>query len=217
MVSSIVAISGPSGSGKTLLATTLRAQLQSQRPINSVTVLAEDAYYHDQSHLEPDARARVNFDHPAALDHGLLLEHLRQLRQGNSVQVPVYDYQAHVRSERSYRQAPADVVLVEGILLLSNPQLRLEFDFSLFIETPLDLCLTRRIARDTRERGRSEESVQRQFRDSVEPMYHQHIAPSAAHAHLVVRGSDDHEHNARLLGSHILARLNPNSQGGEEI
>ncbi|HBO13874.1 MAG TPA: uridine kinase, partial [Halieaceae bacterium] len=153
---------------------------------------------------------RVNYDHPAALEQDLLLSHLHALRAGEDVEVPVYDYARHTRASRSERVSPAPVVLVEGILLLAHPGLRDFFDIRFFVDTPLDLCLLRRLARDLEERGRSAADVLRQYEETVRPMYFEFIQPSARHADMVITGGG---RNAaaldvvkRLVLSHLAAR-----------
>ena len=190
MVTHVIAITGPSGSGKSFLAQALQQSLQAFSPSLKIAVLAEDSYYRDQTHVPMAEREQVNYDHPAALEHDLLLSHLRDIKAGTSVDVPSYDYARHTRSELRQQLHPTELLIVEGILLLSHAQLRHEFDLRLFVDTPMDVCLTRRMQRDCMERGRSEESVRQQFEATVLPMFHEHIAPTKDHAHLVVSGED---------------------------
>ncbi len=152
-------------------------------------VVAEDAYYHDQSHLPFEQRLLTNYDHPDAFEHDLLRRQLHALRRGNAVALPQYDYTRHTRSEQSQELLPPDLLIVEGIMTLVNPQLRELFDWRLFVDTPIDECLRRRIERDCRERGRDKDSIVSQFENTVLPMYHEYVAPSRAHADMVVAGS----------------------------
>jgi uridine kinase len=184
----IIAIAGPSGSGKSLFAQTLVQAVRQAVPGLSLSVIAEDAYYRDQSALPMAQREQVNYDHPDALEQELLCEHLQALRAGRPVPVPVYDYTRHTRSAQTREVAPAPVILVEGILLLTNPDLRSLFDIRFYVDTPLDLCLLRRIERDMATRGRTLESIIRQYEQSVRPMYHEFIRPSARHADMVITG-----------------------------
>lgn len=179
MVTSIIAITGPSGSGKTWLANALQERLSTHTP---ATVVPEDAYYRDQSHLSFSQRLSVNYDHPDALEHDLMLRQLAALRARKPVRLPVYDYINHTRAHRVRPVQPTPLLIVEGVLLLSQPALRKQFDLALYLDTPLELCIDRRLQRDVRERGRSEESVREQFEQSVLPMYHQYVAPSLEHA-----------------------------------
>ncbi len=199
MVTHIIAIAGPSGSGKSFLAQALQQSLQKSSPSLKTAVLAEDSYYRDQSHLPMAAREQVNYDHPAALEHDLLLSHLQDIKAGTSVDVPSYDYAKHTRSGVKRQLHPTELLIVEGILLLSHAQLRHEFNLRLFVDTPIDVCLARRMHRDCMERGRSEESVQQQFAATVLPMFHEHVAPTRDYAHLVVSGEDSSQSLTRRV------------------
>jgi len=181
-----IAISGASGSGKTLFANTIIQELTSAASGNTISVLHEDAYYKDQSHLPLDVRAQTNFDHPNAFDHDLMAEHLSLLGSSQAVQSPIYDYTNHTRSEKTQEVKPSKVVLVEGILLLSHAGLRSLFDTRVFIDTPLDICLIRRLQRDIKERGRSMESVIEQYEKTVRPMYLEFVEPSKIWADVII-------------------------------
>ena len=162
----IIAIAGPSGSGKSLLTEHLKHALSQHEATHSrsLAVVCEDAYYHSQAHLSLADRAALNFDHPEALDHDQLERDLLTLRDGHPVNLPVYDYASHTRTSEPIALAAADIVLVEGCLLLSQERIREVVDFSVFVATDLETCLTRRIARDTVERGRTKDSVVEQSR-----------------------------------------------------
>jgi|TARA_Y100000310_G_C20576050_1_gene760471 uridine kinase len=182
----IIAIAGASASGKSLFSKTIYNELVNELEPGAIAVIEEDAYYKDQSHLPFDHRTQTNYDHPDAFEHELLHEHLLQLRAGKSVDVPTYDYAMHTRSDETRRVAPAKVLIVEGILLLSDPALRKEFDIKVFIDTPLDICLMRRMQRDMEQRGRTLQSVVDQYQATVRPMFYQFIEPSKHKADLVV-------------------------------
>ncbi len=187
MAATIIAIAGASASGKTLLAQTVyRELIQELGESCDVAILAEDAYYRDQSHLAMADRELTNYDHPDAFEHELLLTHLQSLNDGQAISIPSYDFTQHTRAGATTHIAAAKVILVEGILLLSDPRLRECFDIKVFVDTPLDICLLRRIERDLQERGRSLESVIKQYTSTVRPMYFEFIAPSRSHADLVV-------------------------------
>jgi len=185
---SFIAIVGASASGKTLFTQTVYQELRDELGEHSLAVLEEDAYYRDQSHLPVKLREKTNYDHPDAFEHELLLTHLQALRSGQSIDVPLYDFTQHNRSQNTRHVASAGVVIVEGILLLTNPELRAFFDIKAFIDTPLDICLLRRMQRDTRERGRSFESVAEQYESTVRPMYYEFIEPCKRYADIVVTG-----------------------------
>lgn len=201
MAARIIAITGASGSGKTYLTNGLFESLQSRD--TNLAVIREDSYYRDQSHLPMQERLGVNYDHPDSLEHELLVEHLQKLKSGQAVEVPEYDYAVHNRKSETSKVASDQLILVEGILLLSNPQLREQFDATLFVDTPLDVCFARRLARDTVERGRTEESVVAQFETTVKPMFHRFIEPNKCHAKLLISG----EKNRSVMLAELLGHL----------
>ncbi len=207
MSRSIIAIAGASASGKTLFAQTIFKELTRELNGQPLAVLEEDAYYRDQSHLEMSIREQTNYDHPNAFEHELLVEHILALKNGEDVAVPVYDFANHTRGSGIRHVAAADFVLVEGILLLSDPKLRELFDVKVFIDTPLDICLLRRIERDTQERGRSFESVAEQYKATVRPMYYEHIEPCKQHAHIVVTGGGRNRVAIDMVKEHIKSSL----------
>jgi uridine kinase len=191
LTQTVIAIAGASASGKTLLAQTIYQELCAEKSSSpnlaaDLAVLAEDSYYNDQSHLEFKLREQTNYDHPDAFEHKLLLEHILMLRAGLPVDVPIYDFARHTRSSETRRIEPSKVLIVEGILLLTDPSLREQFDIKLFVDTPLDICLLRRIDRDINERSRSLQSITQQYRATVRPMFYEHIEPSRQHADIVV-------------------------------
>lgn len=186
----IVAITGPSASGKTWLAERLRRalQLHSDAP---VFILPQDAYYRDNPDLDFDARAAINYDHPEAFDLDEMRKQLLALKSGQAQNVPAYDYAIHRRKPTQQSLTPPAFLLVEGILLLHDERLSSLWDLSLFLDTPLATCLERRLRRDVDERGRSSESVLRQFKENVEPMYRQFILPFRDQADIVLPADPD--------------------------
>lgn len=184
----IIGISGPSASGKSLLANTLVSELGSEQ----VTVISEDAYYKDNAHLPFSEREKMNYDHPEAFDHALLCEHLRVLRQGKSVNIPIYSHSKHQRLPETRQVGKHAIIVLEGILLFTDKELRELMDIRIFMSTPLDVCLTRRLKRDVVERQRSFESVVHQYETTVRPMYLQFIEPSSKYADIIVpRGGEN--------------------------
>lgn len=180
----ILGLAGCSGSGKTTLARELTAQL-------SATLLPLDFYYRCLSHLPPEERAFQNFDHPDSLEHALLVQHIEALADNCSIERPIYDFTTHTRvPNRTETIAPAPVLIVEGILALHYPPLRALYDFSIYVNAPNEICLNRRIYRDLRERGRTEESVRAQFDATAKPMADLYVIPSAQHATVTVEGTD---------------------------
>ncbi|WP_019216277.1 uridine kinase [Legionella tunisiensis] len=184
----IIGISGPSASGKSLLANTIVTELGSEQ----VVVISEDAYYKDNSHLPFAERETINYDHPEAFDHALLCEHLRQLQQGESVNIPIYSHSKHIRLPETRYVGRHTIIVLEGILLFTDKALREVMDIRIFMSTPLDVCLTRRLKRDVVERHRSFESVVHQYETTVRPMYLQFIEPSSRYADIIVpRGGEN--------------------------
>ena len=207
MTPCVIAIAGPSGSGKSLFAERLLAQLGKALPDDRVALLREDAYYRDRSDLNFAEREALNYDHPDALEHRLLAAHIDALRDGQPVEVPRYDYAQHARRADTERVDPAPLIIVEGILLLNDSALRTRFDIRFYMDTPMDICLLRRIERDLRERGRSLESVSRQYQDSVRPMHQAFIGPSAAYADMLITGGGMNDVALQIVGDMILTRL----------
>jgi uridine kinase len=180
----ILGIAGCSGSGKTTLARELTGQL-------SATILPLDFYYICLSHLPPDERALQNFDHPSSLEHTLLAQHIEDLAAGNPIKRPIYDFTTHTRvRDCTETIVPARILIVEGILALHYSELRALYDFSIYVNAPNQICLNRRIYRDMRERGRTEESVRAQFEATAKPMADLYVIPSARHASVIVEGTD---------------------------
>jgi uridine kinase len=184
----IIGISGPSASGKSLLANTLVNELGSDQ----VVVISEDSYYKNNSDLPFSEREKINYDHPNAFDHALLCEHLKALQNGEFVNVPIYSHSEHLRLPDSKRIGNYAIIVLEGILLLTDKELRNVMDIRIFMSTPLDICLIRRLKRDVVERHRSFESVIHQYETTVRPMYLQFIEPSSKHADIIVpRGGEN--------------------------
>jgi len=184
----IIGIAGPSASGKSLLANTIVSELGSEQ----VVVISEDAYYKDNSDLPFAEREKINYDHPSAFDHALLSEHLRTLQEGKGVDIPVYSHSKHIRLPETRHVDNHTIIVLEGILILSDKALREIMDIKIFMSTPLDICLTRRLKRDVVERHRSFESVLLQYETTVRPMYLQFIEPSSRYADLIVpRGGEN--------------------------
>ncbi|MFM1872278.1 MAG: hypothetical protein RL398_1700 [Planctomycetota bacterium] len=190
----IVAIVGGSGSGKTTLA---RAVC---RVLGEDSVLVEhDAYYRCLAHLPHTQRAAVNFDHPDSLENELLMVQLEQLRRGQGVMMPRYDFASHSRMPDGIRIDPRPVIVVEGILVLALPHLQRAFDLSVFVDTPTELRFRRRCDRDVRDRGRTPESVRSQWMSTVQPMHERFVAPSRDRCDLVLSGRDDVMQSARRV------------------
>ncbi|MGN0564580.1 MAG: uridine kinase [Candidatus Heritagella sp.] len=194
MKSFIIGISGGSGSGKT----TLVHRLQQDFP-KKTEVLYLDDYYKSLAPLPMEERARVNFDHPDALDGDLIARHLSALRRGECVESPVYDFARHDRQTKTRRVFPAPVILVDGVLLFALPQLRPLLDYRVFVDAGEEIRLQRRLRRDVQERGRTPESVRRQYRETVLPMFRQYVEPGKRMCSLLYPGDGENDREyARL-------------------
>ena len=184
----ILGIAGPSASGKSLLANTI----VNEQGSDQVVVISEDAYYKDNSHLPFNERENINYDHPDSFDHTLLVEHLKRLQQGQSVEIPIYSHVKHIRMPETRFIGRHAIIVLEGILLFSDKALRELMDIRIFMSAPLDVCLIRRLKRDVVERHRSFESVLHQYETTVRPMYLQFIEPTSRYADIIVpRGGEN--------------------------
>ena len=187
----VLGVCGGSGSGKSYLVRQLDERC-AERNL-TLTHVSFDAYYHDLQHLTKAERALANFDHPDSLDGKLFVEHVVRLANGEAVDVPTYDFANHSRTGQTETVGPADVVIVDGILLFAFPAVRAAIDISIYLDVPADLRLDRRVARDTVERGRDVADVERQWREFVEPMHKEHVEAHADSADLIVGYGDDRE------------------------
>lgn len=178
----IIGVTGGSGGGKT----SVSKAILSHFPDEKIAMIEHDSYYKDQAHLTFEERIQTNYDHPLAFDTDLMIAQLNELLAGRAVDIPVYDYAAHTRSSKTYRQEPQDVFIVEGILVLEDKRLRDLMDIKLFVDTDDDVRIIRRIKRDLLERGRTLDSVIEQYLGVVKPMYHQFIEPSKRYADIII-------------------------------
>lgn len=199
----LVGITGGSGSGKTTLARALAEALGPER----VASLSLDAYYRDRSDLPPAARVELNYDLPEAFDRELFVGHLRALRGGRAVCPPAYCFETHRRVGQAPPVEPRDLVLIDGILLLHDPEVRSLLDFSIYLDAPSMVRLARRITRDTAERGRSAAAVIRQYTTTVVPAHTAYVEPTKAVADLVLRNLGAPSAVAEIAGTMIRSRL----------
>ena len=177
----VIGIAGGTGSGKTTLMDNLITRFQ-----GDVTVLSHDNYYKRHDELTYEERTKLNYDEPAALETDLMARHLDILRNGGSIDCPVYDFSAYNRSDATIRIDPKPVIIVEGILIFENEELRNLMDIRIFVDTDADVRLCRRIKRDVEKRGRSLDSVLTQYQNTVKPMHERYVEPSKKYANLVV-------------------------------
>ncbi len=199
----VIGIAGGSGSGKTTLADTLVSYFGE----NEVSILRHDNYYKRNDGLTYEERAKLNYDHPDAFDTELLCEHIRQLKAGRPIDMPVYDYSVHNRSEKTIRIQPNPVIILEGILILAEPRLVELMDFKIFVDTDADERILRRIIRDVNDRGRSLDSVIRQYRETVKPMHDQFVEPSKRKANIIIPEGGRNEAAMQVIVELIRSRL----------
>ena len=178
----IIGIAGGTGSGKTTVARAVYDRVGKDR----IEWISHDSYYRNFDGLPAEERAKINFDHPDSLESELLTRHLDVLSKGSSVEVPVYDFATHSRKIETQRVEPRKVIIVEGILVLAEPELRKRIDIKLFVDTPADIRFVRRLMRDIEARGRSLPSVVQQYMNTVRPMHEEFVEPSKRHADLII-------------------------------
>lgn len=196
----VVGIAGATGSGKTTVARRLTEAL----PRGTVALLQHDSYYFDRGDLSYAQRCELNFDHPESLETALMVDHVKQLRAGKAVGVPIYDFTTHRREVAVRRVEPGAVLVVEGILVLADTDLRSMFDIKVFVDTDADIRVFRRIRRDIEQRGRSFDSVRKQYYSTVRPMHLQFVEPSKRWADIIVPEGGRNQVAVDLL----VARLN---------
>ncbi len=194
----IIGIAGGSGSGKT----TLAKKICQQFGFDQCAILSQDHYYHDQSKKFDGDGGSVNFDHPSSLDFDLLAQHLEQLKKGQPIEVPVYDFVTHSRKPISEKMNPVPVVVVDGTLLFSQPQILNKVDHKLFVDVPENVRFERRLRRDVEERGRTPEGVKKQFLAQVKPMHDQYVEPSKKFADHLTRDNFDVASFCNIISKH---------------
>ncbi len=201
----VIGIAGGSGSGKTTVAQALMERVGARH----VAFLPHDAYYRDFGHLPPEERAAINYDHPDSLETGLLVEHIRALQRGQAIERPVYDFTRHARAARTVRVEPRPIILVEGILIFAEPDLRRLFDIKIYVDTDADIRFIRRLLRDVEERGRTVESVIRQYMTTVRPMHLEFVEPSKRYADIIVPEGGFNTVALDMLTARLQALLGP--------
>ncbi len=199
----IIGIAGGSGSGKS----TVVRQVMKHLPREAVTVIPQDAYYKDNGHKSAEERARINFDHPTSIEWGLLIRQLEMLKSGQSIEMPIYSYVTCARSKETITVNPSQVILVEGILILTNPRLRKKMDIKVFVDADGDDRLMRIIWRDIEERGRSFQQVLEHYDQFVKPMHLQFIEPTKRYADIIVPQGGQNRVAIDILSSRIKAHL----------
>jgi uridine kinase len=178
----VIGIAGGTGSGKTTVARAIYDKVGKDK----IEWISHDSYYRNFEGLAPEEKHHINFDHPDSLETELLARHLDVLVKGSAVEVPIYDFTSHSRKQETHRVEPRKVIIVEGILVLAEPELRKRIDIKLFVDTPADIRFVRRLMRDIKSRGRSVESVIEQYVTTVRPMHEEFVEPSKRHADLII-------------------------------
>ncbi|WP_103070232.1 uridine kinase [Aquimarina sediminis] len=200
----IIGIAGGTGCGKT----TVVNHIINELPENEVCVISQDSYYKDTSHLSYDERVKINFDHPQSIDFDLLGEHLRDLRKGKTIEQPVYSFVEHNRTNRTITTAPSKVIIVEGILILTNSKIRDMFDIKIYVQTDSDERLIRRLKRDIAERGRDMDEVLDRYQSTLKPMHQQFIDPTKEFADLIIPNNNYNNVAVDIVRTIIKERLN---------
>ena len=201
----VIGIAGGSGSGKTTVARSILERVGYHR----MAFIQHDAYYHDLSHLPPIQRDQINFDHPDSLDSNLMIDHINSLRNCQSIELPVYDFTTDSRTTQTIRVNPQRVILVEGILIFAEPNLRELFDVKIFVDTDADIRFIRRLQRDISERGRTTESVIKQYLMNVRPMHLEFVEPSKRYADVIIPEGGFNEVAVDMIITRIESLLNP--------
>ncbi|WP_369284096.1 uridine kinase [Oscillibacter sp. GMB15532] len=201
----LIGVAGGTGSGKTTLTRRLKEHFG-----DDVTVVGHDSYYKLQEGVSLEERTRQNYDHPSAFDTDLLIEHLRALKRGKPIECPVYSFTDFNRTERTVTIFPAKVIIVEGVLIFQNPALREMFDIKIFVETDADERILRRALRDVEDRGRSLQSVVKQYLTTVKPMHEQYVEPSRKYADIIVLGGGRNLVALEMMIQRIQAHIDKN-------
>lgn len=199
----IIGIGGGSGSGKTTVADRILNNVDQ----NHVAVLQHDSYYRNLADMPLELRHQINFDHPDALDNELFINHLRTLRAGEAIEMPVYDFAQHVRQRETVRVQPRPIIIVEGILIFVDADIRELMDIKIFVETAADIRFIRRLTRDVSQRERSVESVIHQYLTTVRPMHEEFVEPSKRHADVIIPEGGNNNVGIDLISGKIRASL----------
>lgn len=207
----VIGIAGGSGSGKTTMTRRIQEHFE-----GNVTVIYHDNYYKAHHHMTYEERTLLNYDHPDAFDTDMLVEHLKELREGRPIECPVYDYTIHDRSDQTILIQPTKVIIIEGILIYAFKELRDLMDIKLFVDTDADVRILRRILRDVKERGRSLDSVVNQYLRTVKPMHEAFVEPSKRYADVIVPEGGHNRVAVEMVISRLESHLNQNVDSNEE-
>ena len=200
----VIGIAGGSGSGKT----TVSKEISKRLPADRVLILTEDAYYNDNSALSMDERKKINYDHPNAYDTDLLIEQLQYLLDGKAIELPTYNFNILSRAKDTIHVEPADIIILEGILVLASEELRKFMDIKLFVDADDDIRFIRRLQRDTQERGRSIDWIISQYLTTVKPSYNQFVEPSKKYADIIIPQGGENQVAIDMVSSKLLSIIN---------
>ena len=200
----VIGIAGGSGSGKT----TVSKEISKRLPADRVLILTEDAYYNDNSALSMDERKKINYDHPNAYDTDLLIEQLQDLLDGKAIEMPTYNFNILSRAKDTIHVEPADIIILEGILVLASEELRKFMDIKLFVDADDDIRFIRRLQRDTQERGRSIDWIISQYLTTVKPSYNQFVEPSKKYADIIIPQGGENQVAIDMVSSKLLFIIN---------
>jgi uridine kinase len=195
----IIGICGGTGSGKTTIARKIIETVGSDK----VALITQDSYYRNLADMPLDERHQVNFDHPDSIDSEMLANHLKRLKLGQPIEMPIYDFKTHTRSEKTQRIEPKPVIIVEGILIFAEPKILNLLDVKIYVDTPDDIRFIRRLQRDIRERGRTVESVIEQYFSTVRPMHFEFVEPSRRYADIIIPEGGNTEIGIEFICSKI--------------
>lgn len=202
----LIGITGGTGSGKSTVSTEIFKYIDKEK----ITIIEQDSYYKDQSHLSLEERIKTNYDHPFAFDNKLLIEHLKELLKGNPIEKPIYDFGNHNRKKDTEKVEPRDIVILEGILILSEKEIRDLLDIKIFVDTDSDVRVIRRILRDIKDRGRTLESVILQYMETVRPAHLQFVEPTKRYADIIIPEGGYNKVAIDILVTKINSILNEN-------
>lgn len=202
----IIGIAGGTGSGKTTVAKKIKEKIKDK---HTVVMMQQDSYYKDHSDIPFEEREKINYDHPNSIDMELLIKHLKALINGSTVEIPIYDFKTHTRKNITRRENPGDIVIIEGILIFTNKELRELFDYKIFVDTPDDIRFIRRLKRDLTERNRTVNSVIEQYLMTVRPMHIEFVEPTKKFADIIIPEGGFNKNAIDVISSsifHILKR-----------
>jgi len=199
----IIGICGGTGSGKSTITDAIQKQVK-----DKITTIPQDSYYKSFGHLPPEKRNKINFDHPNTFDNELLIQQLHQLKNNQMIQMPVYDFKTHTRIEDTITKIPTKLIIIEGILIFENVELRDMMDIKIFVDTDADIRILRRIQRDISERGRDFQSVVDQYLSTVRPMHIEFVEPSKKYAHVIIPEGGQNKIGIDMIVSKIKQIIN---------